>query len=565
MACMASLLHQIGFPDAVSEAVSSSGLKPDRLSSLATLNVFIGPNNSGKSRCLRALFGAPRFHVIPNAEPWAACYEASQSIRDVSATRFDDLSPEKRNSHLFELLSLPLYSSDCQRYAKSIVNDSKQLLRGGNMPHSVGDQIAKETGVDDPSSRRLAGESISALQRLIRELNQGMPDQAAMVLSCIKSRHYIPSLRSLRRIGDYASPSSDHLANTTKDDYFDGDKGIVAQQGGDHNNDRILYTGERFYSIVRSYLLGSLQQRQAIRDFENFIGDQFFEGQSVTLIPHEEQNHLVLKVGTEEEYPIHSLGDGLQQVIIMTLPMFLHSTKPSLFFVEEPELYLHPGMQRKFIETVLLGQGHEYRQVFVTTHSTQFLDLTLEHTDISVFRFDKTVGSAGQASFEITNTSNEDRQLLLELGVHNSSVLLANCTIWVEGITDRLYLRRFFEIYQAERSRTGSSFAHMLDDTHYSFVEYSGANLAHWSAGTDDDEAIHMDYLCGNALVICDADASGAKRAAHAELRRRIGENAYVLEVREVENLLTPEVLSAVIRDYERNEGLNLRHFTQST
>ena len=41
------------------------------------------------------------------------------------------------------------------------------------------------------------------------------------------------------------------------------------------------------------------------------------------------------------------------------------------------------------------------------------------------------------------------------LGVRNSSVFLANSTIWIEGITDRLYLKKYMEVYQREMFNRG--------------------------------------------------------------------------------------------------------------
>ncbi|MFI4862361.1 MAG: ATP/GTP-binding protein, partial [Phycisphaerales bacterium JB063] len=136
--------------------------------------------------------------------------------------------------------------------------------------------------------------------------------------------------------------------------------------------------------------------------------------------------------------------------------------------------------------------------------------------------------------------------------------------LWVEGITDRLYLRRYFELYQDHRSKNEDDFIFWREDTHYSFVEYSGSNLTHWSAGSDGDEAIKMKFLCGDALVICDQDGSQAKNESHQALKDRIGDHAYVLDVREIENLISADVLSRVVCEYENDQSLELKYFTQS-
>jgi len=147
-----------------------------------------------------------------------------------------------------------------------------------------------------------------------------------------------------------------------------------------------------------------------------------------------------------------------------------------------------------------------------------------------------------------------DQSVLDDLGVLNSSVFLVNCTIWVEGITDRLYLRRFLELHweRAERNAPPS------EDLHFAFVEYSGANIRHWRFSNevdDDDERIGAARVCGNAIVIADLDG-GEKRWRDAALRDELGERFVLLEVREIENLLAPSTIWSVVRSYEQNPQL---------
>ena len=82
--------------------------------------------------------------------------------------------------------------------------------------------------------------------------------------------------------------------------------------------------------------------------------------------------------------------------------------------------------------------------------------------------------------FTIENLSEGDNRALELLGVRNSSVFLTNCTIWVEGITDRHYLRHYLKLY-AEEHKDDSDFEDFKEDYHYSFVEYGGNNITHWS------------------------------------------------------------------------------------
>lgn len=52
----------------------------------------------------------------------------------------------------------------------------------------------------------------------------------------------------------------------------------------------------------------------------------------------------------------------------------------SFIFIDEPELNLHPGMQRLFFEQITLNKDITDKNLtfFITTHSNHLLDLTLQ-------------------------------------------------------------------------------------------------------------------------------------------------------------------------------------------
>jgi predicted ATP-dependent endonuclease of OLD family len=153
-------------------------------------------------------------------------------------------------------------------------------------------------------------------------------------------------------------------------------------------------------------------------------------------------------------------------------------------FIEEPEKLLHPGLQRRLIETLMKQEGFENYQYFMTTHSNHFLDITLDFPEISIYTLTKKIDEGAHdekdSKFLIENLKHGDTSVLELLGVRDSSVFLSNCTIWVEGITDRLYFRHYLNLYFDNLSKNNNS-ARFKEDFHYSFVKYSGGIIAHWS------------------------------------------------------------------------------------
>jgi predicted ATP-dependent endonuclease of OLD family len=233
-----------------------------------------------------------------------------------------------------------------------------------------------------------------------------------------------------------------------------------------------------------------------------------------------------------------------------------------IFFFEEPETHLHPGFQRIFIETLQRKEFSSF-QYFITTHSNHFLDITLDQDNISIYSFRKNKYNTNQ--FLIENVKSGDNNVLQEIGVKNASVFLSNCTIWVEGITDRIYIRKYLEVFMNSTENTEGVI--FREDYHYSFVEYSGGNITHWSFldNQDDNHSnINVDRICNHLFLITDQDGAGetkdgsgvekkVKQERHEKLKTKLGDtNYHCLDCREIENALSPDILKAVIKDRER-------------
>ncbi len=336
-----------------------------------------------------------------------------------------------------------------------------------------------------------------------------------------------------------------------------------------------------------------------------FLSKYFFEGKHLSLIPRQKtdkgdpsNNDLFIKIGSEKEYPIYDLGDGIQTIIIFTFPLFKYRHKNHILFIDEPEQNLHPGMQRVLME-ILKDEKMKKAQIFMTTHSNHLLDLSLENkNDTSIFSFQKekileSEGNTQKATFRIDNLISPDNNLLDLLGVHNSSVFLANCTIWVEGITDRKYIKQFLKIYftkiENENKKNGINTKKYIEGLHYSFVEYAGANIVHWNFGeTNNENQISSKSISNRIFLIADSDIKVIKQTEdikidneqyfeidktikiennlegkvfqidkykrHQKLNKELN-YFYKLESKEIENILTPTVIKGIIKNPKKTDN----------
>jgi hypothetical protein len=153
------------------------------------------------------------------------------------------------------------------------------------------------------------------------------------------------------------------------------------------------------------------------------------------------------------------------------------------------------------------------------------------------------------------------------LGVRNSSIFLSNCTIWVEGLTDRLYLRHYLKLYQEYSNKSDKTKRVFKEDLHFSFVEYSGGNITHWSFlgdGSDEKPTINYEKICNKIFLIADKDYADdkvtkketEKMIRHKKLKELLGNNFYRLNCVEIENLIKENVLEKVIKEFEKIEDL---------
>ncbi|HCW3770814.1 TPA: AAA family ATPase, partial [Acinetobacter baumannii] len=358
--------------------------------------------------------------------------------------------------------------------------------------------------------------------------------QDSVDLSLDSEKFYLPILRGMRPVTEIENKQP-YIERAQKD-YFRNIQNF---------NVKSIITGESLYHELKVHLLGEPEQRDLIKSYENKLSQYFFDNEPISLIPKHDQDVVNIKIGSDRQFPISELGDGLQQIIILTYEAFIKKQQTHSFFVEEPELHMHAGMVRQLMNFYLNETQHYY---FFTTHSNHLLDMVDESDQVIIQKFVKQPKSEDPKEFEFKiYRCDRDRDLLASLGVKPSSVYLANCTIWVEGITDRLYITKYMEKYLSELENSDleqyKKYRRFMPNYHYTFVEYAGSNLTHWSFSDDyadhlEDKGLSAKAVASEMLLIADGDIQGkAERVSilKSELNK---ENYYILECKETENTL---------------------------
>jgi predicted ATP-dependent endonuclease of OLD family len=516
------------------------------LTELSQINIFIGVNNSGKSRLMRTIFSNSDFFYSRN---------------DVN---LEELNLKIREFH-DKFLEAIQRSFDSKIFIRGLIEKANYKFLKLNMALSsdVTDKLKSYTyftAIPISMNGREGTYEVTQNQNALKIRKDYLifiPDLALVLQQANTNftKTYIPILRGLRPV-QISNPqnftNTNNYKERTKVDYFKDNKDV---------ENLSISTGLDFYDELDRLKRGNDYQQVLIELFERFLGDTFFQGKKIRITPHKEKDVVTFKIGDSESRPIYELGDGIQAIILLTYPLFFNQGKDMIFFFEEPETHLHPGFQRIFIETLQRKEFSSF-QYFITTHSNHFLDITLDQDNISIHSFRKKKDNTNQ--FLIENVKSGDNNVLQEIGVKNASVFLSNCTIWVEGITDRIYIRKYLEVFMNSTKNTDGVI--FREDYHYSFVEYSGGNITHWSFLDDQDSNhpnINVNRICNHLFLITDQDDAGeikdgnavdkkAKQERHEKLRTKLGDaNYHCLDCREIENSLSPEILKAVIKERE--------------
>jgi len=163
----------------------------------------------------------------------------------------------------------------------------------------------------------------------------------------------------------------------------------------------------------------------------------------------------------------------------------------AICLLEEPETHLHPRLQRQLaVRMAIIAKARDL-QLFIASHSPVFLDPGA-WPSVSLKLFDTTDGLVE----ELTNPA----RLLDALGIRSSDIMQANGVIWVEGPSDRIYLKHFIQQWCLEHDMDEPR-----ENTDYIFSLYGGATLSHYGVGASSDQ-INLLRMNRNAFVLMDRD-----------------------------------------------------------
>lgn len=263
---------------------------------------------------------------------------------------------------------------------------------------------------------------------------------------------------------------------------------------------------------------------------------------------------------TKGQIALSHTGSGFKTILAVLVLLYLipHMEQKDLrdyvFAFEELENNLHPSLQRRlllYLREFAIEHGCLF---FLTTHSNVMIDLFSRDNKAQIIHV---THDGEKATTRCVQTYIDNKGILDDLDVRASDLLQANCVVWVEGPSDRLYFNRWIELWADGKLKEGY---------HYQCMFYGGRLLAHISAEDTEqaNDGVAILRLNRNAVILIDSD-KGNPTARVNKTKKRIAEEitqmsgiAWITKGREVENYIPSK---AIAQYYKKSKLTSLEMF----
>jgi len=497
----------------------SFGPTTQRLAQLGKINLFIGQNNSGKSNILRLLH---EVYPAMSGRPGGLKLDALDRHIPGPATFTVGIPVPLRREENGDFLQFVQMMSKVYRDGHTnttyetgeLLRVVQEKARNDGTTDAWFDFDAEAKLVDIPAWEAafslMSDGSLSRVWNKITGSNQGGRGQHWFpeVLRAISPKFDSVSaemIPAIRQIGEQGSHSEE----------FSGD-GII----------------ERLVKLQNpaAFNQGDRNKFEAINQFLQTVTDN----KSARIeVPHERDTILVHMDG--KTLPLSSLGTGIHEVIILAVAAT--TLEKTVVCMEEPELHLNPILQKKLIRYLSDSTTNQY---FITTHSAALMDTP----NAEVYHVQM---RDGQSIIERATSDRHRSAVCEDLGYHPSDLLQANCVIWVEGPSDRLYLNYWIKsVSQA-----------IAEGIHYSIMFYGGRLASHLSGNDLDEEIddfISLRRLNRRGVIVIDSDKDKKGARINATKKRLQDEfdkgpgYAWITDGREIENYLSSDQVKEAIQ-----------------
>lgn len=493
-------MNSIGF---AFKNYKSFGNQEAKIDEIKNINVFIGRNNCGKSSCL---------DIVENI-----------------------ISPEVLKNNPFYNIGLEI-SFDFTPNIDDIKSVFKENYGGGDLPGNHF-EFGKNY-IDKQMKFSLSVTSAIGNKSTFTLNNISNPD--------VFDKKYNEYWNGLGKRLNYTWKTYNYLR-------LDAERNILPEKEND--NEIIDSHGSGATNLIRKFLNYSNYDEKIIEETLltelNHIVYPDAQYNSLKIQQINDENELKWEVFFQEganRYALSKMGSGLKTILLVLLYLLVLPKTPAfkdkkiVYAFEELENNLHPALQRRLFDYIYDYSTRNDILIFLTTHSHVAINSFCDKTEAQLFHIEKTNNNS---SLKKVDDYISKSILLNDLDVRASDILQSNGIIWVEGPSDRIYIKRWMEIFCDEK---------FIEGKDYQFLYYGGRLLSHYTTKEDEDNLINILTTNRHAAIVIDSDKRHRSASINDTKKRiknefsKIDGFCWITKGKEIENYLPKDAISKLVK-----------------
>ncbi len=273
--------------------------------------------------------------------------------------------------------------------------------------------------------------------------------------------------------------------------------------------------GKKIKNLLKSVLKVDFKVFNYLREILNIENDKRFHELIIRELnraskvfhgvtnTHEVYKNSIFKVflcGSEKSLRIRLESDTIPMLVqqeylpsgwvsLAKITAFLcYVPRGSICIIDEPEVHLHPKLQRYLLKRIQSISVFRGLQVIIGTHSAVFMNYS-EYLNSKLY----------QTRLNRIDEVKPSKSILNNLGYKLSDFLQVDGVIWVEGPSDKIYIKEWMKAYFAMSDQKDID----IDLMNFEFCFYGGSSLGHFGK---DQELIDFLEINQNSAVIMDND-----------------------------------------------------------